>query len=129
MNNLKILYAEDDASNRKVMELSLQRKGLSVDLASNGTEALRLFETNSYDLVILDWYMPGMNGDELARKIRETSPDIGLVAITSDDLGPDVLGKCGFDEVLVKPLVGTGYIERIIGLAEKSRRNECMNRG
>lgn len=121
MNDFRILYAEDEPSNRKVLELALARRGMRVDLAANGTEALRLFRENDYDLVILDWYMPGMNGDELAKAIRQEDREIALVAITSDDLGPDILVTCGFDDVFVKPLLGTKYVDRIIELIEKSR--------
>jgi CheY-like chemotaxis protein len=65
-------------------------------------------------LIILDQYMPGMNGDELARKIKAVDPDIPLIAITSDDTEAGSLKKAGFSEVFIKPLRGRDYIDTIV---------------
>ncbi len=100
----KILYAEDEYSNRKLLELKLKKNNISCDLATDGHMALDLFNQNHYDLVILDLYMPGLNGDSVAEHIRKTHPNIPIIAITSDDEQIYRLKKIGFNEVLIKPI-------------------------
>jgi CheY-like chemotaxis protein len=64
--------------------------------------------------VILDQYMPGMNGSEVAKRIRKIDPAVPLIAITSDDSQVPVLEAAGFDRVFLKPLRGQDYIETIL---------------
>jgi CheY-like chemotaxis protein len=119
MNN-RVLYAEDEFTNRKLLEIQLKNNGIQCDLAEDGSEALRLFKENSYGLVILDQFMPGMNGDETGRLIRNIAPDIPLIAITSDDGEIPVLRQAGFQEIFIKPLRGKDHIDIIKKyLAEK----------
>jgi len=115
----RVLYAEDEFTNRKLMEIQLRNSGISCDLAVDGIEALTLFKNGRYDLVILDQYMPGMNGDEVARAIREISPSTPLIAITSDDEEIENLRKAGFSEIFIKPLRGKNHIEKIRFYLEK----------
>ncbi len=110
----EILYAEDEFTNRRLIEIHLGKANIHCDLAADGTEAWEMISKNDYRLIILDQYMPGMNGDELARKIRETKPDIPLIAITSDDTEVSMLKAAGFSEVFIKPLRGKEYIDTII---------------
>jgi len=113
MDNFQVLYAEDEFTNRKLLEIQLTKNGITIDTASDGLQALYKIKVNHYDLVILDHYMPGMNGDVLAAEIRKTKPDLPLLAITSDDSYTDMLLNAGFAEVFIKPLRGTDYIETI----------------
>ena len=123
----RVLYAEDEYTNRKLMEYKLKREGIECDLAADGVDALKIFEkahvgTNipsTYGLVILDQYMPGLNGDELARKIRKIDEKVPLVAITSDESQITVLEEAGIDKVLIKPLRGVDYIGVIKGFLER----------
>ncbi|AHC16607.1 response regulator [Salinispira pacifica] len=108
-----ILYAEDEFTNRKLIEIQLQRANLNCDLACNGEEAWEMFQNGDYKLIILDRYMPKMNGDELARKIKQVRPDIPLIAITSDDSDVKQLREAGFSEIFIKPLHGREYITLI----------------
>lgn len=113
-----ILYAEDEFTNRRLIEIHLQRENIKCDLASDGTEAWEMFSNNAYRLIILDQYMPGMNGDELAKKIRSIDPAIPLIAITSDDAEIANLRSSGFSEVFIKPLRGREYIDTILKYLE-----------
>jgi CheY-like chemotaxis protein len=114
----EILYAEDEFTNRRLIEIHLSRANISCDLAADGTEAWEMIRHNNYRLIILDQYMPGMNGDELARKIRESNPEIPLIAITSDDTEVSMLKSAGFSEVFIKPLRGRDYIDTIVKYLE-----------
>ena len=109
----RVLYAEDEFTNRKLLEIKLKNYGIACDLAQDGRRAIELFNRNEYDLIILDQYMPEMNGDQVAMRIRESHPDIPLIAITSDDGEIERLNAAGFNEVFIKPLRGQHYIDSI----------------
>lgn len=113
MAKYQVLYAEDEFTNRKLIEIQLAKAGISCDLASDGHQAMTKFKENSYDVIILDQYMPGYNGDELAKLFLESKPDIPLIAITSDDSEVDNLRSAGFQEIFIKPLRSSDYIELI----------------
>jgi CheY-like chemotaxis protein len=113
MASFNVLYAEDEFTNRKLLEIQLRKASLSCDLAVDGIEALVKVRNNNYDVIILDQYMPGMNGDVLAREIQSFKPDIPLIAITSDDQELEFLRTVGFREVFIKPLRGNDHIETI----------------
>lgn len=109
----RILYAEDEITNRKLLQIQLQRLGITCDTAVDGLEAVELFRKNHYAVVILDQYMPGLNGNQVARLIRDINPDQVLIAITSDDSELATLREAGFNEIFIKPLRGRDYLETI----------------
>ena len=109
MTGKKILYAEDEFTNRKIMEIQCRKFGVSCSLAENGRKALERCGKETFDLVVLDQYMPGLNGDEVARELKKLHPDLPLVAITSDDSCIPRLKATGFDSVYVKPLRAEDY--------------------
>jgi two-component system response regulator ResD len=113
MAEYQVLYAEDEFTNRKLLEIQLGKSGISCDLASDGMIAFQKFMENTYQVIILDQYMPGMNGDVLARRIREKNADIPLIAITSDDAEIEKLKQAGFCEVFIKPLRSKDYLDVI----------------
>lgn len=100
----RLLYAEDEYTNRKIMEIQCRKAGVECVLADDGPGALALLLSETYDLVILDQYMPGMNGDVLLAEARSKGIDVPIIAITSDDAMSDHLKSCGFDHVYIKPL-------------------------
>ena len=110
----RALYAEDEMSNRKVVKLALQRYDVEVDLAVDGQEALTMYEPGKYDIVLLDQYMPFKNGDQVIAEIRKADSKQPVLAITSDDTCAAELLRAGFDDVLIKPLLGTDYLSRIV---------------
>ena len=67
MEPKRILYADDETTSRKVLAFQLKKRGFQCDLAVDGPEALKKFRYGPYDMVILDRYMPGMDGEEVAR--------------------------------------------------------------
>ncbi|MDA3955356.1 response regulator [Oceanispirochaeta sp.] len=105
----KVLYAEDEFTNRKILEIICRKMNLECILAEDGLQALELYRKESPDLVILDQYMPGYNGDIVAEKIRKKDKLTPLVAITSDDEAVSLLEETGFNRVLVKPVKNKDY--------------------
>lgn len=118
MTRPRTLYAEDEPSNRKLLEVKFKKLGLDLDLAADGEQALAMCMEHDYDLIILDQYMPGLKGVEVAKMIKNRKPHIPILAITSDDGQVDKLLDAGFSEVLIKPLVGGKYMKIILKYLE-----------
>lgn len=106
LKGMKILVAEDNPTLQLLTKSLLQKREALVDVASDGAEAVSLFNTESYDIVITDFMMPNMNGCELAQALRSNGfcgPIIGVTAATVGQEREDLL-KCGVDAALSKPL-------------------------
>ncbi len=105
---LKILLAEDNVTNQKVVGLILSRLGYSADLAADGRQAFEAAEKTSYDLILMDMQMPEMNGLEVMRAIRARMGNKApaIIALTAEALEGDEARLLveGFDGYLSKPL-------------------------
>jgi PAS domain S-box-containing protein len=77
-----ILYVDDEPLLLKVTREYLESLGFIVDIADSGAEALEILSKKLYDVVIADYQMPGMDGIELLKKIRETYPDLPYILFT-----------------------------------------------
>jgi len=99
----KVLLVEDDPAVRQSIKLLLSIDRHKVTEAANGLEALHLFTGSHYDLVITDYLMPGMLGDELARNIKNLSPTQPVLMVTAY-LEKLVDAGRPADAVLAKPL-------------------------
>ena len=74
-----LLYVDDDALRREVMEERLQLLGYRVITASQGTDALEKFDAQVIDLAIVDYYMPGMCGDLVAMEMKSRKPNVPVI--------------------------------------------------
>ncbi len=104
MSGKKVLVVDDDVKTVELVKLYLNRDGYRVLTAYNGNEALKLARENQPDLIVLDLMLPGINGLEICRILREESdvPIIMLTALTTDDdrlKGLDI----GADDYVTKP--------------------------
>src|SRR5690242_15164038 len=72
-NDVKVLVVDDSPVSRKLVELPLAQKQYKLIFAKTGQEAIELFEQHRPDLVILDWVMPDLTGEEMCRRIRSSS--------------------------------------------------------
>ena len=111
--NFRVLLAEDNVMNQRVGRATLENMGVSVDVAANGHEALRMLDHIPYDLVLMDIRMPEMDGVEATRRIREMGISIPVVALTANAMKGDrerFLGA-GMDAYLSKPLMRDQLIE------------------
>lgn len=104
---MKILIAEDDAVSRKMLEGMLKEWGFSVRVACDGEEAWSLLQTTGNDLAILDWEMPGLDGTELCRRLRQRQPPtpMYLILLTGRDNKADVVAglEAGANDYVTKP--------------------------
>lgn len=106
---LQVLVVDDDRLIRSVLEGSLKAAGYAVVGAENGKQALELFRTGYFPIVMTDWVMPEMSGLDLCRAIRADSSTGGytyIIILTSQDSKNDIIAglDAGADEYLVKPV-------------------------
>lgn len=127
-SNLNILVVEDDLINQKIIYNMLARNNWNITLESKGEKALDLIKKNAYDLVILDIYMPGMDGYEIAKKIREIDSKYGvytpIIAITATTT-MECRRKCediGFDGFIIKPIRGDEAYKKIISILNQKAK-------
>ena len=105
----RVLIAEDNLVNQKVLSRLLEKSGHSVDVAANGREAVQKWRTGSYSLILMDCQMPEMDGYEATRQIRAEEPKgtrIPIIAVTANALVGD-REKCfasGMDGFVSKPI-------------------------
>jgi phosphoserine phosphatase RsbU/P len=105
---MKVLIAEDDSVTRKMVESILFNWGYDVVLACDGDEAWQALQhENAPNLAILDWIMPGMDGIELCRKIRETKSfhSLYIILLTVKGQKKDIVEglRAGADDYITKP--------------------------
>ena len=122
MNEPHILVVDDNPEIREIIQILLGGEGFDVTQAANGDQALSLLGEQPFELIILDIMMPGLNGYQICRKIRETSnaPILFLSARTKDS--DKTLGfSSGGDDYLAKPFSYTELVWRVKALLR--RRN------
>ena len=120
MIHAKILVVDDMRSDRHAVESILKGKGYSVQVASDGLIALQLLSAVPFDLMVLDYEMPGLNGVDTFRKARKVRPDLRGVFVTAhhdiDAIFPAV--DAGIERVLPKPVCAPDLhvaVESLIG--------------
>jgi two-component system sensor histidine kinase/response regulator len=129
--SIRILIAEDNLVNQKLALLLLTKSGYTVDVASNGAEAVELFDRLRHPLIFMDAQMPEMDGYQATQAIRlmeKGPPRAVIVALTAHAMAGD-RERCleaGMDDYLPKPLqIATFYegLERWLLLVEERSAN------
>ena len=103
---LSILLAEDNGINRKVATMLLRSLGHEVTAVENGALAVAAVEGAKFDLVLMDCFMPEMDGFEATRRIRSAGHEVPVVALTAASLAEEQKRclECGMRAVLLKPI-------------------------
>jgi two-component system, OmpR family, KDP operon response regulator KdpE len=104
-NQAAILLVDDDPSVRRALHTTLQTLGFLTSEASGGEEALILARGASYDVVLLDMNMPGMDGLETCRRLRRLFPRLAILMLTVRDMEEDKVAalEAGADDYVTKP--------------------------
>ncbi len=120
--NRKILLVEDEPGLRMTLIDRLQKEGYTVETAATGEEGYRRGTGESYDLIILDVMLPGRNGLELCRDLRQEGIAAPIMMLTARDQTVDkVLGlKLGADDYLTKPFEMLELLARIEALLRRA---------
>ena len=103
---MKILYVEDESQAREALTKYLNRRFGKIFTAEDGVEGLSVFQEQEPDLVIVDLYMPNMDGLEMIKRIKEISPNVYVIVTSAvDEVGAILNGvNLGIDKYLLKPI-------------------------
>ena len=130
VKSAKILVAEDNLTNQKLVKNLLNKFGLDCTIASNGKEALDLFKKNKYDLILLDCQMPVMDGFESASEMRKYEKENNLeptsiLALTASAFESDK-EKClsfGMNDIITKPIKMDDFINKLNKYIKPNEKN------
>ena len=105
-NNFKILVAEDDEINKMILENILKKRGYQVVSVSNWKEAIKAFEKEKFDSIIMDVQMPEVSWTQATKEIRNISTDIPIIALSAHASNEDIqnIQSFWFDEYITKPV-------------------------
>lgn len=122
MSKAHILLVEDDPALGLVLLDLLKMEGFKVELIRNGSEALTVFSSCSFDLGLFDIMLPGLGGIDLTATIRKTAPQFPIILLTAKSRTEDrVRGlKAGADDYITKPFDSEELILRLRGLLKRS---------
>jgi CheY-like chemotaxis protein len=129
---LRLLLAEDTPANQKLISAILKKRGHGVSIAGNGEEALRMLESQEFDLVLMDVQMPVLDGLQTTAAIREREKTVGgrlpIVAMTAHAMQGD-RERClaaGMDAYIPKPINVAELIEVIETLVRLRDRESIV---
>jgi DNA-binding response OmpR family regulator len=123
MNNNRILVVEDEAEIRQLIVLHLKRQGYEVHEVGNGEDAVRALSERDYQLVVLDWMLPGMSGLEITRWIRSREDfNVTPILMVTAKVEPEHIAAgldAGADDYLPKPFDTLVLMARVNALMRR----------
>ncbi|HOY16172.1 MAG TPA: response regulator transcription factor [Haliscomenobacter sp.] len=122
---MRILLVEDEENIRDVVKLNLELENFEVVATGNGRDAIRYFQEQHFDLIILDVMLPEIDGFQICEQIRLTDMEVPVIFLTAKDaVGDRISGlKRGADDYLTKPFVLEELLLRINNLIKRTSKS------
>jgi DNA-binding response OmpR family regulator len=120
-----ILLVEDEEGIVQFLKQGLEEEGYEVSFATDGAAGLALFQSQRFDLVLLDWMLPKMTGMELCKEIRQQNTKLPIIFLTAKDTVQETVEglKNGANDYIKKPFSFDELVERIkVQLRDKSEQ-------
>ncbi len=123
---MRLLFIEDEIDLAEPLVDILEREGFVVDFVDNGKDGLELLNINSYDCVLLDLNLPGIDGISLAKKLRQEHNTIPIIMVTARSQVYDKLEgfESGADDYITKPFNSKELIARIYAIIKRNSLNK-----
>lgn len=120
----RILIVEDETAIRTGLIDVFVYHGFDVDSAEDGTEGLRKAQSGTYDMILLDVMLPGMNGFDICNRIRETDKDQPIIMLTAKTSDEDIIQglSLGADDYVAKPFSVAQLVLRVQAVLRRSRQ-------
>lgn len=120
----RVLVVEDERRVATALRRGLEREGFAVDLAADGVDGLWMATEQAYDAIVLDLMLPGLNGDEVCRKLREADVWTPVLVLTAKDGELDEAEALdgGADDFLSKPFSYVVLVARLRALLRRGQR-------
>ncbi len=112
---MRILVVEDEKSIANFIKQGLEEEGYAVDVGANGTKGLELALSNEYDLLILDWMLPGQSGIDICTRLRKVKNPVPIIFLTAKDSTVETVFalEAGASDYIKKPFEFDELLARI----------------
>jgi len=123
---MRILVVEDETGIANFIRDGLREESFAVDIASNGKEGLHLALSNEYDLLLLDWMIPGLSGIEICRQYRKGNTLTPIIFLTAKDTVDETVFalEAGANDYIKKPFA---FEELLARIRVQLRKNSAEN--
>lgn len=120
---MRVLVIEDNESVCSMIEMFFIKEGIQGEFVHDGKEGYERFKEGTWDLLIVDWMLPGMDGITICRKIRQNQSDVPIIMLTAKDSESDqVLGlEIGADDYVTKPFSPLALMARIKAVTRRAQ--------
>src|ERR1700674_1841462 len=123
---MHVLIVEDEKNMAELLKKALEEENHSVNLAFDGRDALEMVQALEYDAIVLDLMLPGIDGFNVARRLRKNGNKTPILVLTARDTVPDVVKglDLGADDIMTKPFSFEEFLAR---LRSVSRRGSVLH--
>jgi CheY-like chemotaxis protein/HPt (histidine-containing phosphotransfer) domain-containing protein len=131
LSGANILLVEDNKINQEIIVGLLENSGINIEIANNGVEAINMFmqSDTQYDLILMDLQMPGMDGLEATKQLRQYNCEIPIIALTANATKMDIekTKEASMNEHLNKPIEVNELYEVLLKYLNKQNRNPAFS--